>query len=492
MTTTVKPPVEMIATGRNDTFIPVFGGLLRPQDDVLIRHGGGLGLRIYDELERDPRVLAVTRKRKLAVVARAWTVDPADGSRAARKAADLVKRALAGFDFDRLTEDLLDAVMKGFAVAEVMWEARGAEFMPVAIEPRDQRRFVFDVERRLRLLTPDHPSDGIELPDRKFVIHRCGDKTGDPYGLGLGSALFWPCWFKRQGAAFWATYTERFGSPTPVAKVDDMSDDDKRRKMLDQLLNLANENALVVNKGWEVEFLEAARSGGVTYPDFVRYWDDKISEAVLGETLTTNIGDTGSRAASDTHNDVRRELTTADADLLCGALNAGLVRWIVDVNLPGAPYPTIWRPDPELDIEADAARSRKRAAVTEAAGLVQAVRAIGFVSADPSADLVAQADGQWLPAPVAPPPTFAAAPAPRDDIDDMVDQLDAAAGPAMDAMIDTIRALLDDCGSLDEFAHRLAASAPDLDGRDLAAIVENALVAADLGGRVAIAEGTTA
>jgi hypothetical protein len=71
--------------------------------------------------------------------------------------------------------------------------------------------------------------------------------------------------------------------------------------------------------------------------------DSELSKAVLGETLSTDVGDRGSYAASRTHNEVRKEVTKADADLLSDTLNRTLIRWDVELNLPGAKPPKLWR-----------------------------------------------------------------------------------------------------------------------------------------------------
>jgi len=41
-------------------------------------------------------------------------------------------------------------------------------------------------------------SQGVELPERKFIVHTVGGKEGLPFGLGVGGRLFWPVLFKRK------------------------------------------------------------------------------------------------------------------------------------------------------------------------------------------------------------------------------------------------------------------------------------------------------
>jgi len=72
--------------------------------------------------------------------------------------------------------------------------------------------------------------------------------------------------------------------------------------------------------------------------------DEEISKALLGETLTTNMSsDTGSYAASQTHNGIRLELIRADADMLSQTLNETLMTWLTEFHFPGANPPRLWR-----------------------------------------------------------------------------------------------------------------------------------------------------
>lgn len=332
-----------IASARRDPFEPVYNNLMMPSDDTLMTRGNGKGLKIYDEIERDCHAYAVLQKRKMAVVAREWGIEPASNRMRDRKAADMVKAQLSGIGFDQVCLNLLDAILKGYSVGEPMWDVVGSELVVNAVLPRAQRRFVFDTDYRPRLITQQNMLRGEELPPRKFVVHRCGAKDGNPYGLGLGTRLFWPVWFKRQGIQFWLTFADKFGSPTAVGKYPTGSSIEDQDKLLAALRAMSRESAITFPQGMEADLLEAARSGSVdTYEKLCRYMDEEISKAVLGETLSTSMGQNGARAASETHNSVRLELVKADADLLANTLNQSLVRWIVELNMPDATPPRLW------------------------------------------------------------------------------------------------------------------------------------------------------
>lgn len=362
MADSTKDIKQEIATVQRDITYPAFGGVLRQQDDTLLTRGGGRGLKIYDDIERDCHAYAVLQKRKMAVISRPWQVDPASTSRIDKKAADLVKAQLEAdeMDFDSVSLNLLDATLKGFSVGELMWEAIGGELVVREIKPRDQRRFGFDDNYTLRLKTQEKMFPGMELPDRKFIVHSFGAKDGNPYGLGLGSRLFWPVFFKRQGITFWLTFADKFGSPTPVGKYPNGTSLTDQRILLNALAAIAQDAGVIVPTGMEIAFLEATRGGATdTYEKLARYMDEEITIAVLGESATTKGGGGQAASAAITRNEVRLELVQADTDLLSGTLNKTLVKWITELNVPGATPPRVWRKVEEQKDLGDVAKRDK-------------------------------------------------------------------------------------------------------------------------------------
>lgn len=340
-----KPITSEIATIARDILRTTFGLVLTNQDDTLMTRGGSKGLKIYDELERDAQAGAVLGKRKLAVIARPWVVDAASDAAVDVQAAELVRSAFESLKFDRITVELLDAILKGYAVGEVMWEIRDGKVLPRDVKPKNQRRFTFDVDEQMRLLTHAAPLEGELLPERKFIVHRFGAKDGSPFGLGVGRSLFWPVFFKKQDITFWLTFLDKFGSPTALGKYPSGSDAKDQAKLLSVLRSIAQDAGVIVPEGMMVEFLEATRSGSTdAYERMARYMDEQISLCVLGETMSTNAQAAGlGSGQADVHNEVRIELCKADADLLSDTLNDTLVRWIVEYNMPGAGLPKVRR-----------------------------------------------------------------------------------------------------------------------------------------------------
>lgn len=366
----------LIANARNDITIPFYSGALQHADDTLIQRGRGAGLKIYDEILRDPHAYAMLQKRKKHLIAREWEVEAASEKPLDTEAADFVQSVLKSLPFDRLCEDLAGgATLKGFSVAEVVWTRDGNRIVPDDIVSHDQRRFSFGEDWRPRLLTWTNMRDGEELPDRKFMVHRHDVVGNNPYGLGLGTRLFWAVLFKREGVAFWLHFLDKFAGPTVVASTPYGMLSDEQSKLLNTLASVRTSSAFTVPVGTDIKFLEAARSGAVSYQDWLAYWDKQISICVTGETLTTDIGPNGSRAAAETHADMLDLLVDGDADLLSDTLREQFLAWLVEYNFPGAGVPSVWRVRPSNEQSKAAARKAKAEAASAVNDALMAVLA---------------------------------------------------------------------------------------------------------------------
>lgn len=355
-----KPEIQEIATRRKDIVYPYYSRLLSEEDGTLATRGGSRGIRIYDEIERDAYAYACLHKRKMAVIGRAWHVEPASEAPLDKRAADIVQAQFEAVQFDVICYNLLDGILKGYAVGEVMWGVDGSEVVVDRVIQRNAARFMFDLEDRLRLRTPERPVEGELMPDRKFVVHSVGSKIGSPYGLGLGSVLFWPVFFKRQGIQFWLTFADKFGAPTTVGKYPNGTSQPDQDKLLDALRALSRETQVAIPEGMTVELLEAQRSGSVTtYESLLRYMDEQIAHAVVGDAAGGKDSGGALASAAILRNEVRMELVQADSDVLSATLNHTLCQWITEYNVPGANPPTIWREaEATEDLKARAERDK--------------------------------------------------------------------------------------------------------------------------------------
>lgn len=493
---------RVLAGVARDITIPYYSGqeALPLLDPTLTARGEALA--VYRELLRDARVRATLNKRKAKVLRREWIVEPGGESARDEEAADGVREMLAALPFDAICRRLLDAVLFGYAVAEIIWgrDAQG-RIAPARILSRRAERFVFDAEWRPRLLTLDQPVNGIALPERKFIVHRFEAEDSNPYGLGLGSTLYWHVLFKREGVAFWMTFLEKFTSPTPVARYPQGTQDAEVQRLVQALRDLVQSGVLAVPLGTELDLLEAKRAGEAGYEAWCRYWDEQTAEVVLGETLSTNIGSTGSKAAAETHAEESEIIADEDADQLCAALNDTLLTWITELNWPGVAPPKVWRPRPKNDQaeeEVETLRAKRR---QEALAALSALKRLGWTPTDEQAAVREIMEMEVAPAAspasddakegVRETPAFAAA----DGVDDhLVPQVEELAGPQLDAWHDAVRARLEKHratgGGWKGAANAALSAFADMQVDPMGRILGDAMALAHLEGRAQVLEET--
>lgn len=483
-----KPPLQQIATAARDPWLPQFQETLDPADETLRAKGGGKGLALYDEIRRDGHAFGVLQKRKLEVTAREWIVLPASERLKDRKAAELVEQQLKALDFDRLTKGLMGAVLKGYAVAEVLWENRGGTWWAAAAKVKKQRRFRFTPEGELRLVTREALMHGVPVPDRKFVVHRhnIDDEDDEPYGLGLGSVLFWPAWMKRQVLAHWLQTSERFAAPTVLAVYPGGYDKQKQDELLGAIRMMARDAGIVVPDGVLVSLLQATGNMGQTQEGLARFLDEMMSEAVLGETLSTNAGERGARSLGEVHDGVRKIIAKADADAVSASLNTSLVKWIVEINMPGAGLPTVWRDFADQENLNDRVdRDQKLVSMG------YRPKSVDYINETYGGEWIEQAEAAAEDdedAPDPPAPAFAD-PVEEDPLASLVDRADEEARPAIEAMIRQIIETVQVSTSYEDLAQRLLSLYPALDPSGVADAMERALIISEAAGRAEVQDG---
>ncbi|RLC25796.1 MAG: hypothetical protein DRH56_05360 [Deltaproteobacteria bacterium] len=330
----------------------LFGGYLktlRNPDKVLTLEAGG-DISIYDDIGRDDRVGGSLRTRALAVIGKEWVIKPAGEESQDQAVADYVTQVFTSFPFDLARRDLLrGGVLKGYAISEIMWDVSEGDISIRAMKHRAQRRFVFDVEGDLRMLTRENSWRGENMSKhhpRKFQRFVSGDEAETPYGTGLGRELYWPWWFKKNGIKFWLIFVEKFAAPTPVGKYPNGTLTPEKNTLLEACQAFQTESGIIIPDTMQIDLVEAARSGNIsTYYDLAAFMNDAMTITILGQTATTQ-GTAGKLGNDTAQEDVRADLVKADADALCESLNEQVVRWLVDYQFPGysngRKYPRIW------------------------------------------------------------------------------------------------------------------------------------------------------
>ena len=336
--TTARPELDTEFANRlSDPFETAYMGVLRTNDPLLMERGNG-GVQIYWDLRRDGKVFDGLQKRQLALIGKAWQVEPVKADSAKGTAdAETLTGILKACNFDKLCSELLEALLAGYAVSEIVWTTRDGMWVPARVVQRAQRRFVYVQQDEnsapwLHLLTRENMLTGTPVPPRKFIVHRVNPQDDNPYGMGLGLQLCWPVFFKRKGIVAWNKLCDRFGSPTPHGKYPRNAGPKEKGTLADALRAFSNDGYVMTPEGMDIALLESKISGNVTTQEALcEYMDDWIGAVLTGQESRSS-GGGALAAASKERQDVRQDLTQADSDLLSETLNQTLLAWICDYN----------------------------------------------------------------------------------------------------------------------------------------------------------------
>lgn len=334
-----RPIAEVSAMGtREDVYPPVSRGLI-PTRLAGILDSASEGnteefLSMAEEMEEtDLHYYAVLSTRKLAVVGAHRDLEPADDSESAKRIAEeCTKWVVDRPEFGQAMYDWLDALGKGFAVIQPVWDTSTRPWTYKELRYTDPRWFTFDTENlRTMLLRTDRKPEGEPMPPGRFAVHKPHLKSGLPIRSGFARLAAITFMLKKYTLKDWVAFMEVFGMPTRIGKYNpDSTGSEERSQLLAALRLIGHDAAALVPEGMEIEILDTKRpSGGDSlFGGLADYLDKQLSKGILGQTMTTDNG--SSLAQARVHEDVRRDILAADARQLEATVQAHLIRpWVI-------------------------------------------------------------------------------------------------------------------------------------------------------------------
>jgi hypothetical protein len=323
--------------GSSSPFTGQGNTIVRPQDDLLIAKGGNRALIVYQRLLYDEQVQACFRKLTQEVTSRPWYVQEYSDKPGDLAVRDFVAEVLEEMPLDDIYVGMAESLITGFSVGEIMWKKTKRGVIPFDVRMRDQRRFVFQEEQdahtgfTMRCLTFNRMFEGVELPQRKFIVSRYYvSHNGDPYGSALGRILYPLVKFRRRAIESYVLYGDRYATPTAVAKAPLSASTRELDTLYGHLSNLSQETAMILPEGYELEFVTPSGSPEV-FKNLIEYIDKEISLVLCGENEAGQ-AESGSRASSQVANTVRVVRASELSEMLSHTLTQTLIRWIVDLN----------------------------------------------------------------------------------------------------------------------------------------------------------------
>jgi phage gp29-like protein len=502
-------------------------------------------LELADDMEeRDGQIYSELAKRKTAVTTLQWDVEPPDdASPDEQKTADQVRdwlKAIPCFEEDILLE-LMDAVLKGFKPIEMWWELDQGTLQP-RFEARPQRWLCLDEDRDSLNLRDGSTQFGVPLQPYGWLLHMHRSRNGYLARAPLARVLAWPYLFKHYAVRDLAEFLEIYGLPMRLGKYPTGASDDEKRKLLAAVVSIGHNAGGVIPQSMAIDFASAAQGNEKPFETMWKGMDALQSKIILGQTLSSSEGQNGTQALGTVHNEVRIDILKSDAKRVAATLTSQLIKPMVLFNISRADPRRLPRfcldvPEPE-DIKLYADSLPKLAGAGMRIGVKDMHRRLRIEEAEDGEEIL-----KGPPAPVAPgaaggpagpgatppragnadlppggktapagtpaaaaakepkqpgdsadlagrtalaarnfSPAELAADAARDPTATVAHRLEGAGQPAWARLLDQVKTLVDQAGSLAELQGTLVAAYGDLDSTELVKLMAAAYALAELKG----------
>lgn len=226
---------------------------------------------------------------------------------------------------------LLDSVALGFSAAEPIWDLDYLEktgyYLPKRYNFYKHSQITFKNDGSYVLT---NNANAIEIPKYHCLMMRF-NRNRSQRGHSILYPVFWYYWFSKNGIRWWFKFLEKFGSPTTIVKYRPDSTGEARKKAFEAARNIHGASSSAVPESFNVDFLEATRSGTADYKEFQDWCEQCITETILGQTGTTRQGQYGTQAQSTVQERVMNSYRRSDALRLQKVMQE-LVNWLVELN----------------------------------------------------------------------------------------------------------------------------------------------------------------
>ncbi len=304
---------------------------LLPNPDKVVEEEGP---EIFEIMLQDPHIFAVLQQRKSLLLSKDWDIFPQGTDSRAKELAQKVKEWLLEINLYHLINNLLACLNYGYSVVEAVWQLRDGLWVPAKFLHHDFKRFGFSPEGSLLLLNT--PSGIKTLNQRyKFIVAKNEATPDNPYGKSVLTRCYWPWRFKTAGFKFWITVLEKFGVPSLAALFESTMVPDQAREIVDyisQELQKITSGSVGALAGIKDIITISGEGEAEDFKLLIDLCNAEISKAILGETLTVEVGERGAYAHGRVHLEVLDFLVKRDAKNLEALLNETLISWLVELN----------------------------------------------------------------------------------------------------------------------------------------------------------------
>lgn len=290
---------------------------------------------LYADILSDAHLYSVIQKRKASVLSVPIKFIDKDGN-----PIDEVNKHIHSPWFSRFVSQCIDSIFWGFSLFQLDRSEDGwitAELI--------NRKHV-SLERREILY---RQTDSFGTPfDRFYNLLLIGEEN--ELGLLAKAAPF--VIYKRNAMGDWSQYAELFGMPVREYTYD-ATDEETRQQVLIDAQNQGAASVYVHPNDSTFKLLDTAgKSGSVdVYKSLTERCNNEISKLILGNTLTTEAGETGTQALGTVQAKGEDLITKSDREMILNILNYDLTDIFFNMGIDTSNGSFVFEETENVDIE---------------------------------------------------------------------------------------------------------------------------------------------
>ncbi len=335
------------------------------------------GTDTYEKMMRDPAVYGAVETLKVLALSQPMRVVPGitddndPDYEQAEQLAEFIRENIEGCEDSTtlVNHEILDALWRGSYVCEKVLKAEGGKLMLAHLKPKHPNRTAYIVDQFYNILgigLKDYTIDtlvdlpnlqGMPVVDRsRFLILKFWGVGGDPRGASLLRPAYnawyvrqqtWPAYLKY--LIQWATPSIIGTTPEGATAAPDLDADGAlqyvdgdvitktpEEAMLDGLLMFQGGSALALKGGSLVTLIQST-GDGKAFIEAMDLFKREIVLAILRVTRATMESQHGSKADSETAQDVLSVFVAWIRRVIEEAWNRDVVKWLIDLNFPNVP-----------------------------------------------------------------------------------------------------------------------------------------------------------
>ena len=292
--------------------------------------------------------------------------DAEDPTPQAQAMYEVVERALesynpkAGFwelDLKGAVVALIDAYLKGISVLEIVWQLENNIISPRCYAPVPAKYLAYpstsnEVDRLMIAPNGVNYDTLQDFPADKFLIAVWQQGSAHPIHAASLRSLTKDWLGAIYGKGWLMQFAQLYGIPFRQAKTD--GTDAANTKAAEMLENIGSSGWAVTSRDVEIDLGDApsGNSDGLPQVVLMQMADAECQKLILGQTLTTDVGNSGSRALGEVHQSVRADVLQMVATWVAGIITTQLIPAIVRMNYGAVasedmPYCEITIPKPK-------------------------------------------------------------------------------------------------------------------------------------------------